>query len=64
MSDDTNVLVDAMRTDPDVARWPIYDQMLELHEQGLIPPRLWDLTNRLIREYEAEIQALKARPPS
>ena len=58
------VLVDALRTNTDAARWPYLDQLIELREDGLIPPRVWWLLTALIDEYEAELAALRARSPS
>jgi hypothetical protein len=58
------VLVDALHTNPDSARWPYLDRLIDLREAGLIPPEVWRLVARLSEEYEAELAAWRARPTS
>lgn len=52
-------LVDALHTNPDSARWPYIDRLIDLHDDGLIGPEIWHLICRLSREYEAEITATR-----
>ena len=42
-----NKLVDALHTNPDAARWPYLDRLIDLNEMGLIGPELWELICRL-----------------
>ena len=58
------LLVDALRTNPEAARWPYLDRLLDLRDAGLIAPEVWGLIGRLIDEYEAELAAMRARPTS
>jgi hypothetical protein len=57
-------LVDAFHTDPDSARWPYVDRLLDLRDAGLIAPEVWALISALTEEYEAELAALRERPNS
>ena len=57
-------LVDALRTNAEAARWPYLDRLIELRDAGLVAPEIWSLVTTLIQEYEAEIVALRERPPS
>ncbi|HEV7662986.1 MAG TPA: hypothetical protein VGQ62_05580 [Chloroflexota bacterium] len=59
-----NKLVDALRTNPDAARWPYLDRLIDLHDDGLVAPEVWRLICRLTSEYEAELSALRERPLS
>jgi hypothetical protein len=59
-----NKLVDAFRTDPDSARWPYLDRLIDLQEAGLIAPEVWQLICHLTDEYEAELSAQRERPLS
>ena len=56
-----NKLVDALHTNPDSARWPYFDQLIDLHEAGLMAPEVWRLICSLTSEYEAELDALRQR---
>jgi hypothetical protein len=58
------LLVDALHTNPDSARWPYLDRLIDLRDAGLIAPEVWSLIQALTDEYEAELAALRARPPS
>jgi hypothetical protein len=58
------VLVDALRTNSDAARWPLLDRLIELREAGLIAPELWNLISAMSSEYEAELAAMRERPLS
>jgi hypothetical protein len=60
----TRLLVDALHTNPDSARWPYLDRLIDLRDAGLIAPEVWSLIQALTDEYEAELAALRARPPS
>jgi hypothetical protein len=57
-------LVDAFRTNPDSARWPYFDRLIELNDLGFIAPEVWRLICQLCSEYEAELLAYRERPPS
>jgi hypothetical protein len=57
-------LVDALHTNPDSARWPYFDRLIELHDMGLIAPEVWRLICKLCSEYEAELLAVRERPLS
>jgi hypothetical protein len=59
-----NVLVDALHTNPDSARWPYLDRLIDLHDAGLVAPEVWTLVCALLREYEAELAAYRERPLS
>ncbi|HYY89778.1 MAG TPA: hypothetical protein VFA49_13345 [Chloroflexota bacterium] len=59
-----NRLVDALRTNPDAARWPYLDRLIELREAGLIAPEVWALIDALTEEYEAELAAVRERSVS
>jgi hypothetical protein len=59
-----NGLVDALHTNPDSARWPLLDRLIDLHEDGLIGPEIWRLICLLSREYETELSAQRQRPLS
>ena len=54
-------LVDALHTNPDSARWPYFDRLIDLHEAGLIAPEVWRLICLISSEYEAEMLALRDR---
>ena len=60
----SKVLVDALHTNPDSARWPYIDRLIDLHDAGLIAPEVWRIICALSSEYEAELAALRARPMS
>ena len=60
----SKVLVDALHTNPDSARWPYIDRLIDLHDAGLIAPEIWRIICALSAEYEAELAALRARPMS
>ena len=55
------VLVDALHTNPDAARWPYMDRMIELYDAGLIAPEVWRLICALTDEYESELAAWRRR---
>ena len=55
------VLVDALHTNPDAARWPYLDRLIELRDTGLIAPEVWRLIAALTDEYEAELAAWRRR---
>ncbi len=57
-------LADALRTNAEAGRWPYLDRLIELRDAGLVAPEVWSLVASLIREYEAEITALRERPSS
>jgi hypothetical protein len=57
-----NKLVDALRTNPDSARWPYFDRLIDLNDAGLIGPEVWQLICQLSSEYEAELAAQRERP--
>jgi hypothetical protein len=59
-----NKLVDALHTNPDSARWPYLDRLIDLQDAGLIAPEVWRLICHLTNEYEAELTAQRARPLS
>jgi hypothetical protein len=59
-----NTHVDALHTNPDAARWPYLDRLIDLHDAGLVSPEVWRLVCRLSHEYEAELAALRERPLS
>jgi hypothetical protein len=59
-----NKLVNALHTNPDSARWPYLDRLIDLNEAGLIPPEVWRLICQLTNEYEAELVAQRERPLS
>lgn len=59
-----NKLVDALRTNPDSARWPYLDRLIDLNEIGLVAPEVWRLVCCLCAEYEAELQAMRERSAS
>jgi hypothetical protein len=56
--------VDALNTNPDSARWPYLDRLIDLYDGGLVSPEVWRLICRLSNEYEAELAALRERPLS
>jgi hypothetical protein len=58
------VLVDALNTNPDSARWPYLDRLIDLRDAGLIAPEVWGLIASLTEEYEAELAALREHPRS
>jgi hypothetical protein len=60
----SKVLVDALKTNPDSARWPFLDRLIDLRDAGLIAPEVWRLIVALTEEYEAELRAFRARPRS
>ena len=60
----SKVLVDALKTNPDSARWPFLDRLIDLRDAGLIAPEVWRLIVALTEEYEAELQAYRERPRS
>ena len=57
-------LVDALNTNPDSARWPYLDRLIDLRDAGLIAPEVWGLIASLTEEYEAELRAFRERPLS
>ena len=57
-------LVDALHTNPDSARWPYFDRLIDLYEAGLVAPEVWRLICLLSSEYEGELRALQERPLS
>ena len=57
-------LVDALHTNPDSARWPYMDRLIDLQDAGLIAPEVWHLICDLASEYEAELRAHRERPLS
>jgi hypothetical protein len=57
-------LVDALHANPDSARWPYFDRLIDLHDAGLIAPEVWRLICELSSEYEAELAAFRERPLS
>jgi hypothetical protein len=57
-------LVDALHTNPDSARWPYFDRLIDLHDAGLIAPEVWRLICQLSSEYEAELSAFREHPLS
>ena len=57
-------LVDALHTDPDSARWPYFDRLIDLHDAGLVAPEVWRLICCLSSEYEAELRAMREQPLS
>jgi hypothetical protein len=59
-----NKLVDALHTNPDSARWPYFDRLIDLNDAGLLPPEVWRLICKLTGEYEAELLALRQHPLS
>jgi hypothetical protein len=59
-----NKLVNALHTNPDSARWPYLDRLIDLNEAGLIPPEVWRLICHLTSEYESELAAQRERPLS
>jgi len=59
-----NKLVDLLHTNPDSARWPYIDRLIDLQDAGLIAPEVWDLIIKLSGEYEAELKAQRERPLS
>jgi hypothetical protein len=60
----SKVLVDALHTNPDSARWPYVDRLIDLRDAGLIAPEVWRLIVALTEEYEAELAAWRERPLS
>jgi len=60
----SKVLVDALRTNPESARWPYLDRLIDLRDAGLIAPEVWRLIAALTEEYEAELAAFRERPRS
>ena len=60
----SKVLVDALHTNSDSARWPYVDRLIDLRDAGLIAPEVWRLIVALTEEYEAELAALRERPSS
>ena len=60
----SNRYVDALNTDPDSARWPYLDRLIDLYDRGVVTPEVWRLICRLSNEYEAELAALRERPLS
>jgi hypothetical protein len=59
-----NTHVDALHTNPDAARWPYLDRLIDLHDMGLVSPEVWRLMCCLSNEYEAELKAMRERPLS
>jgi hypothetical protein len=59
-----NKLVDALHTNPDSARWPYIDRLIDLRDAGLIAPEVWRLICALAAEYDAELTAQRERPLS
>ena len=64
VADGVKVLVDALRTNIDAARWPYLDRLIELYDAGLIAPEVWRLICALTNEYEAELAAWRRRSMS
>ena len=64
VADGAKVLVDALRTNIDAARWPYLDRLIELRDNGLIAPEVWRLICALTDEYEAELAAWRRRSSS
>ena len=60
----SKLLVDALNTNPDSARWPFLDRLIDLRDAGLIAPEVWRLIVALTEEYEAELRAFRERPTS
>jgi hypothetical protein len=60
----SKVFVNALNTNPDSARWPFVDRLIDLRDAGLIAPEVWRLIAALTEEYEAELAAYRERPPS
>ncbi len=60
----SKVLVDALNTNPDSARWPFVDRLIDLRDAGLIAPEVWRLIVALTEEYEAELAAYRTRSNS
>ena len=60
----SKVLVDALRTNPDSARWPYLDRLIDLRDAGLIAPEVWGLIAAVTEEYEAELAAFRERSNS
>ena len=60
----SKVLVDALNTNPDSARWPFVDRLIDLRDAGLIAPEVWRLIVALTEEYESELAAFRERPQS
>jgi hypothetical protein len=60
----SKVFVDALNTNPDSARWPFVDRLIDLRDAGLIAPEVWRLIAALTEEYEAELAAYRERPLS
>ncbi len=60
----SKVLVDALNTNPDSARWPFVDRLIDLRDAGLIAPEVWRLIVALTEEYESELAAFRERPRS
>jgi hypothetical protein len=57
-------LVDALHTNPDSARWPYLDRLIDLRDAGLIAPEVWRLISALTEEYESELAAFRERSTS
>jgi hypothetical protein len=57
-------MVDALNTNPDSARWPYLDRLIDLKEMGLIAPEVWRLICKLCSEYETELKAMRERSTS
>lgn len=60
----SKLLVDALHTNPDSARWPYLDRLIDLRDAGLIAPEVWRLICQLTCEYENELAAIRERPLS
>ena len=60
----SKVFVDAWNTNPDSARWPFVDRLIDLRDAGLIAPEVWRLIVAVTEEYEAELASYRERPPS
>ena len=56
--------VDALHTNPDAARWPYLDRLIDLHDVGLVSPEVWRLICMLSNQYDLELAAIRERPPS
>jgi hypothetical protein len=59
-----HTLVNALHTNPDSARWPYLDRLIDLNDAGLIAPEVWRVICQLSSEYEAELRAQRERPLS
>ena len=64
-------LVDALHTNPDSARWPYFDRLIDLHDAGLIAPEVlpaleaqWSATNtNTVSRYHGCAEAARRNSP-